>query len=122
MRIKIKALDKVFSEYVRLLSGGYCKRCGKHVGWKNLDNAHFMGRIRYTVRWDIRNTVALCKTCHYKIDTDCFAKTELLLTLLSKEEIAGLRKLSNMTTKDYPIDKEALLKSYKEKVKMLKEV
>ena len=117
--MKITKLDQVFSEYVRALSGGYCKKCGKYFGEKRLQNAHFFGRIRHTVRWDTRNVVALCGECHYWLDVNPIAKTDFMLTVLSEEDVADLERIARMTTKQYPIDKEKLLEYY---TKRLKEV
>jgi len=117
--VKIPVLDKLFSKYVRLLSGGYCKRCGKYVGHNNLAAAHFFGRIRHTVRWDKRNIVALCNPCHYWLDVNPIAKSNFMYEVLSREDIGELSRIANMTTKDYPIDKEALAKDFREKIKLL---
>ena len=121
MKIRITNLDKLFSRYVRLMSGGYCKRCGKLFGYNRLNNAHFFGRIRHTVRWDIRNTAPLCAECHYWIDVNPLAKTSFFVSILSKEDVADLQRLSNMTTKDYPIDKEALKEDFTEKIRRLED-
>lgn len=117
--MKRDPLDALFSRYVRLKSGGYCKRCGKYVGYSKLNNAHLFGRLRHTVRWDERNTVPLCGSCHYMIDNNCLAKTELLLTLMSKGEAEELERLANMTIKDHPIDKDKLKEELKRKITLL---
>jgi len=39
--------------------------------------------------------------------------------VLSREDIGELSRIANMTTKDYPIDKEALAKDFREKIKLL---
>ena len=64
MKIRLDKLDKLVSEYVRKRSGGYCERCGKYYGWKNLQTCHFYGRSRKSVRWDEDNLVALDFGCH----------------------------------------------------------
>ena len=124
--MKVKKLDTVFSRYVRLLAGGYCKKCGRYVGYSNLDNAHFFSRIRHTVRWDTRNTVALCNvkpnSCHYWIDVNPIAKTSFFVSILGVEQTEELERLANMTTKAHPIDKEALYKEYTEKISKLEEI
>uniref|UniRef100_A0A6M3K5E1 Uncharacterized protein n=1 Tax=viral metagenome TaxID=1070528 RepID=A0A6M3K5E1_9ZZZZ len=117
--MKITKLDALFSRYVRLLADGRCGKCGKHVGYENLATAHFYGRIRHTVRWDIRNVVALCNPCHYWLDVNPLAKSSFMYEVLSKEEIRELNRIANLTTKDYPIDKEALVKKFREGIKRL---
>ena len=120
MKLKISNLDKAFSEYVRLCSGGYCKRCKKYCGAKGLQSAHMFGRIRHTTRWNEKNVYALCASCHYGLDTNPIKKTSFLYEVLSEKEIRELEELSRKTIKDEPIDKEKLLEEYKQKIKLLK--
>lgn len=117
--MKTDKLDKLFSRYVRLKAGGYCKKCGHFLGYTGLVCAHFFGRLRHTVRWDERNATALCGGCHYEIDYNCLAKRELMLTLMSPEEVASLERIANMTIKEYPIDKEAIEVYLKEGIRRL---
>jgi len=118
MRIKIMQLDKLFSEYVRRLSGGYCRRCKKYFGWKNLHNAHFHSRRKHSVRWDIDNTAPLCYGCHSYIDGNPIAKIDFFLGLLGRERF---ERLNERAEKLHPKpDKEALMAYFKEKLKGLK--
>ena len=121
MKIKVTKLDSTFSLFVRLLSGGYCRRCKKQVGYKNLQNAHFHGRIRHTVRWDKRNTAPLCAGCHYDIDNHPVKKVSFFADILSDEDFYELNRIAELTTKDYPIDQVALYKEYTEGIKRLEE-
>ncbi len=115
--MKTGTLDGLFSRYVRLLSGGYCKKCGHFLGYHGLQNAHFFGRVRHTVRWNKRNAVPLCPECHREIDLNSVAKSELALSLMSRDEYDKLARLANMTIKEYPIDKVKLAKEFREGIK-----
>lgn len=118
MRIQIGKLDKLFSEYVRALSGGYCRRCGKYFGYKKLHNAHFHSRRKHSVRWDMDNSAPICYGCHSHIDGNPFVKIEFFLELLGRER---LEKLNERAEKLHPKpDKEALAIYFQEKIKALK--
>jgi hypothetical protein len=111
---KTEKLDRVFSLYIRHKAGGYCQKCKKFFGVNDLDAAHMFVRGRFTTRWDERNVFALCEDCHREVDNNHFAKTSFHCEMIPMEEIAELELLSNKTTKDCPIDKDALYKKYKQ--------
>ena len=115
MKIKVTLLDKLFSRYVRLLSGGYCKRCGQYKGMK-LHNAHFHSRRKHSVRWDIENTAPLCYGCHSHLDGNPFVKIEFFLELLGQERFNQLNERAENLAK---VDKEALKREFQEKIKQL---
>ena len=125
MKIKLNkgvrddTLDDLVRRYVKLMSGGYCKRCKKCVGVNNLEAAHIIPRKHKTVRWDLRNVFPLCKDCHDLIDKSCFAKTEFSFTVLTRKEIAEVERLGNMTLKSHPIDREQIKADLKERIKGL---
>ncbi|MBA7639459.1 hypothetical protein ES703_47117 [subsurface metagenome] len=117
MKIRVDILDRLFSLCVRLLSGGYCKRCGKYVGYKKLDNAHFHSRRKHSVRWDFANTTPLCYGCHSYIDGNPFRKIEFFLELLGQERFNALNARAEILKPQ--IDKEALKKDLQGKIKTL---
>jgi hypothetical protein len=118
-QIKTTSLDKLFSQFVRLLADGECKRCHKKVGYKLLQNAHFHSRRKQTVRFDRLNTQALCAGCHFLIDQNPVEKYEFFRGLMTSKEFDGLNRIANLTIKDYPIDKDKLEKKFKEGIKKL---
>lgn len=111
-------LDEVCSEYVRkraiMLVGG-CQRCHslrfdiqKDNGsilpaWKQLDWAHLFGR-GHTVRWDVSATAGLCGGCHIYIDTHHVAKEQFIRQLLGDHDCDRLYVLSQMSSKQSPVD------------------
>lgn len=64
MRIKVLALDKLVSEYVRRKSKGFCERCGRYYGWQGLQCCHYHGRRAKSTRFDEDNLFALDFGCH----------------------------------------------------------
>lgn len=62
---KIKALDKVFSEYIRLRDiGKGCITCGAVYPWKEMDCGHFVPRASMSTRWDEKNCASQCVQCN----------------------------------------------------------
>ena len=112
-------LDEVFSRYIRLLAGGYCKRCwlmgkGKEIGFSKLAACHFHTRHKHSVRWDEDNVQALCSGCHRFLDDNHYDKIEFWLQLLGQESLAALDKRAEDLRK---VDKEYFLSYYKERLK-----
>lgn len=128
-KISDSVLDDLVRRYIRLSSGGYCQRCGKYVGIENIEVAHLYRRGRKTVRWDLRNTYPLCKNnpatgkkgCHQIIDEDHIRKASFQYDVMTSEEVAELERIATMTVKQYPIDREAIKASLREKIKILED-
>jgi len=126
-KISDQVLDGLVRTYIRLVSGGYCKRCGEYVGIENIEVAHLYKRGRKTVRWDLRNVYPLCKNnlitgkkgCHQTIDDDCIEKASFMYDVMTKEEVAELARIATMAIKQYPIDREVIQASLKEKIRLL---
>lgn len=120
-------LDDLVRQIIRLSSRGYCKRCSKYVGIENIEAAHMFGRKRKTVRWDLRNVYPLCKNnvqlntvgCHTLVDNDPIAKASFMHDVMSKEEIAELERIANMTIKQHPIDREDIKQQLQARIKLL---
>ena len=71
------------------------------------------------MRWDLRNVWPLCEKCHREIDNDHIKLVSFEYDVLSKEDIADLQRLANMTLKEYPVDREAIKADLKERIKRL---
>ena len=113
-----KVLDDLVRLYVRLSSGGYCKRCKKYYG-DVIAVAHLYRRRKKTVRWDLRNVHGLCPSCHMEIDNDQIKLVSFMYDIMASEEIASLQEVANKTLKQYPIDREAIKADLKERIKLL---
>lgn len=65
----IKALDKAFSEFIRLRATddkgrANCFTCGTLKFWREGDAGHFQSRGKYSTRWDEINVQFQCKRCN----------------------------------------------------------
>jgi len=121
-KITVELLDRLFSKYVRLMSGGYCKRCWRlgrpnaYKGWKNLDCAHFRPRGIHATRWDYNNVAPLCSGCHFYIDNNSTAKDEFFLEILGKELFDAVIEKAKPGSKP---DREKIKVELKVKIKIL---
>ena len=113
-RADVRALDILFSKYIRLLSGGYCKKCGEHVGFSGLDTAHCMGRTIHATRWYKNNVAALCRSCHGKLDLNPFEKSEFFRSILSRNEFEDVCRRAKILKPG--IDATELKAELKEKI------
>ena len=131
MRIKLDPLDKLFSQYIRMLvydkDAGIacCEYCGKMFGdvikengetypaWKQLQTSHFHGRRKRSVRYFCENACALCFSCHIYLGENPYAHTEFFKKRLGSERFELLNIRTNKLEK---IDKEAVTAYLKEKI------
>jgi len=65
----VKALDKAFSEWVRLSGASrlglqQCYTCNIMKHYKEMDAGHFQSRAKYSTRWDPMNVKPQCKRCN----------------------------------------------------------
>ena len=119
--------DILFSRYIKLLSVGECKRCGKYVGVnsRGLHCAHWRGRGRYTTRFERDNAQALCYGCHSYFDHHPDEKDDFFYNILGMKRGDEITRLSEKTLKDLGLTKEELKEQVeielKEKIKQLEE-
>ena len=66
MRIKIDKADTLFSKWIRNRDKWTCQRCHKTYpdGYSGLNNSHYWGRGRESVRFEPDDCDALCFGCH----------------------------------------------------------
>jgi 5-methylcytosine-specific restriction endonuclease McrA len=55
-----KKLDVLWSQIIRKRNNGFCEVCGKPAQ----NSHHIVGRKNLLFRWDLRNGVNLCISCH----------------------------------------------------------
>lgn len=124
-KIVIK-LDNLYSELIRrraILRRHGCERCGRWKSdWKELQAHHFCSREHFTTRWDERNGVGLCGGCHRHVQANDDVNKELLARVLPDEyEREGLYVLTNMTTKQCPVDYKAVEVYLREMIRRLRD-
>ena len=63
----VKALDAIFSMYIRKRDNYRCFTCGQLGGPKDgiMQAGHLFSRVNYSTRWDELNTHCQCKSCNY---------------------------------------------------------
>lgn len=69
LRVLKKALDKVFSIYIRERDSdqygvGTCITCGRMNQWKYMDNGHYIKSQYLATRFDEKNCNLQCKHCN----------------------------------------------------------
>jgi len=67
MKIKLNALDKMFSKLIRVRDKWTCQRCFRYYPVEHkqgLHCSHYHGRRKKSVRYDPENACALCFGCH----------------------------------------------------------
>ena len=101
MKIKIDALDKLFSRYIRNRDR-CCQRCGSS---KSLQCCHMHSRRHQNTRFDPDNAVALCFGCHQYLDSHPIEKIEFFQARLGGQGFDLLRARSQEACK---IDREAI--------------
>ena len=114
MRIRLDPLDKLFSEFVRKRSNGYCERCGSYKGWERLECCHFHSRRYKSVRYDPDNACALDFGCHQYLDSHPLEKIEFFKARLGEEGFEMLQHRARQLGKP---DKEAIKLYLQEKIK-----
>lgn len=67
--------DKLFAQYIKerdkTCQNPVCKGRSEILDW-----AHFISRNRLAVRWEERNTYAMCRSCHIYFDGNALGKLE----------------------------------------------
>jgi hypothetical protein len=108
--MKRNKADELFSQYIKFLSGGYCKRCGHYLGVKSrgLHCAHWQSRGKWTTRYERDNAQALCYGCHRYLDQHKEEKDEFFFNILGFQRGLEVMRLSDMTLKDLGVSKKEL--------------
>lgn len=104
-------LDDAWSKLVKLRAGNQCEYCGKR---RYVQSHHIFSRSNRSVRWDVKNGVALCAG-HHTLSSKFSAHktpTEFHIWLEEKKGrdfIDLLRIKANSVSKLHEFEKKALL-------------
>ena len=113
---KIDAADKWFSLYVRNKAAWKCEYCGKPAEGQGLHAAHFHGRRKESVRYDLENVNALCALCHKHFTNHYNEHKEWKLKQLGQKKYDLLNLRANTPQKK---DRKLQAMYWKAKVKEL---
>ncbi len=121
-----EALDKVFSEFVRLRDSndegiGLCISCGKPVHWKKANNGHFVNRGHMSLRFSETNCNLQCINCNLWDEGNNEGYRRGLIKKYGPEIIDKLYLAKSQVNKFSKFELEAMVKHYKAEVKKLKE-
>ena len=130
--MKITALDRLFSEFIRkraIQRVGGCERCGhpkydiqKDDGsifpaWKQLQCSHYIGRQVKAVRYDEDNAAGLCGACHMYFEAHPDEHEAFYVNRLGRDGFDMLKKREQMPTRY--VDENAIRVYLKAKIKEL---
>lgn len=105
MKIRITALDSMFSNYIRWIRDkGKCQRCGIQYRppTSGLQCSHFHGRRKQSVRFDEENCTAMCHGCHAWLTANPIAHVNFMFNRLGEQRYNLLMIRANTPAKpDY---------------------
>ena len=115
--------DTLCSKYVRLMSGGYCKRCwlmgrGVKVDWRTLHWSHCFNRNILATRWEYDNSAPLCCGCHRHLDLNHEEKREFFMEILGSKRYNEIREMAKPGGKP---DRAKIKATLKERIKLLED-
>lgn len=95
-----RKLDKICSEIIR--SQGLCAQC-EEGNYAKLQCAHIYSRTYRSVRWDLKNLMCLCISCHFHAHKNPVLFTEFVKVYLGAYEYEAL-KLRAIPIKQWKLD------------------
>lgn len=109
---QMRSLDNVFSRIIRARDGR-CLHCG---ATESLQCSHVLPRTYFSVRWEEDNAITLCYRCHLQ----WWHKYPHEAVEWFDSEFPGRHgELIEMVKQYHKIDREAMLRSLKERLKQL---
>ena len=124
---KIKALDRIFSQYIRLrdsndmTNGRYftCCSCWQMKPYEQADAGHFINRKWMATRWREDNVHAQCRACNRFDEGNAIGYARFMQKKYGDEHVDRLFAIKNMTQKWTDYELEFMIKDYKAQVKNL---
>lgn len=122
-KISNRTLDTLFSLYVRARAGFRCERCGKQYkrGDQGLHASHIYSRRHHATRWDDRNAVAHCYSCHSLLGGNPLLFAEWAKEYIGEDVIEELRVLSSAPARLRDHDKREIAADLRQKLRDLGE-
>lgn len=109
-------LDKLVSEITRSI--GFCQwnvtdNCSK-LDYSKLQCAHIYSRTYKSVRWDLKNLLCLCASCHFYGHKNPLAFADFVQNYLGDYEYSALRLRATPISHNKLHDLQALYTTLKE--------
>jgi len=122
----IKALDKVFSEWIRKRDADEygrvkCCTCPSVAHWSEMDCGHWMGRSSMSTRFDERNSHVQCRSCNRHMDGMYHEHRDYIVERYGKSTCSELYGLSHRELKLMQHEVDELTESFKQKIKDLEQ-
>jgi len=118
-KIKLDAIDRIFSKLVRMRDRWTCTCC--HTVYpenaQGLHASHIFGRARKSTRWLPLNVVSHCMACHSRLGGNPLDFHDWTENYLGKERTDRLRELANRPVHLTTADKADILADYKAQLK-----
>ena len=118
MHVKIKPLDKKWSDYIRAKAGWRCERCGNTPARRGLHCHHFHRRRKMSTRYDEDNCLSLCLGCHQFFGENRDIEIAFMAKKLGQKAFDDLQIRSQLHWK---VDEQAVKLYLKEKLKDLED-
>ena len=123
---RIKALDKVFSMYIRLrdskefdFTAFRCCACRQIKPFSMADAGHFVNRRFMSVRWNETNVNAECSACNRYEESNSSGYSLFMLKKYGKNHIEYLDGLKRTPAKFIDSELKLIELDYKKKIKVL---
>jgi 5-methylcytosine-specific restriction endonuclease McrA len=96
VKIRLSRADSEFSRAIKERDNWRCRRCGTQYaeGSRGLHCAHIVGRRNRELRWDERNVVSLCASCHFWAHGNPIAFTDWLRVELGARRLTWLKRIA----------------------------
>jgi len=120
-----KALDRAYSEYIRLNSSDkmgccVCITCGSVHFWTDIDCGHFITRAKKPTRFDEMNTHTQCKKCNRFRSGEPIIYRRRLIQLYGEKDVAAMEEKAYRGGSYCSYQLRQMIIEYREKVKILK--
>lgn len=122
MRLRIDALDSLFSLYIRARAGWKCERCGKFYPEDErqaLDCSHFVGRAHKGTRWDEENAACHCRGCHQHLGANPIIFVDWIINHMGGQRYAALRARAAKPTRISTFDRGIIARELLAKLELI---